>query len=91
MNNNLLCYCVHSFFIPESLKQLPPGLLRAVDTLEDKLVKKTAQLIHDKIMKTLCHFAVRWTVESFSMGFKQAPLATDPWQLLLGSSVVPDG
>ena len=48
MNKNLLCYCVHLFFIPESLEQLPPGILTAVDTLEDRLVKKTAQLVHDK-------------------------------------------
>ena len=40
-------FCVH-IFIPESLEQLPPVLLRAADTLGDRLVKKVTQLIHNK-------------------------------------------
>jgi len=35
-------------FLAESLEVLPPGLLRAVDTIADRLVTKATQLVHNK-------------------------------------------
>ena len=35
-------------FLTESLELLPSGLLKAVDTIGDRLVSKAAQLVHNK-------------------------------------------
>ena len=98
MNKKLFCYrlnyLVHLLFIPESIEQLPPGLLRAADTLEDRLVKKAAQLIHNKttnLYENLMSIHCKIDGGKFTMGYNQASLTTDAWQLLVRSSVVLDG
>ena len=51
----------------ESLEELPPGLLRAVETLGDRLVVKAAQLIHNKTTN-LCE---NFHVHTFQDGWRQ--------------------
>ena len=73
-----LCTYKVSVFITESLDKLPSGLLRAVETIGDRLVSKAAQLVHNKTTN-ICE---NYMVEKFLIVFSLDHSNIDVWLLL---------